>query len=136
MSDDKLLPSRLYGVPFFLRAAAILLLVTGAFGLIFYLTVLIFQLLGRNFLYEFRYKGFDETGLYFILFLYIALNSGLVISALQLLKLKRVGMYLYGISFVVFALLSYILQDDFGWILPGIGMLLLFVILLHLRKLT
>ncbi len=136
MNENNTIVSDRKSVPFFLRAIAILLLVTGIFGLLYYVTVTLFQVTGRNFLYDFRYKGFDETGLYFIIFLYIALYSGLVISALQLLRLKRKGMYLYGISLVVFALLSYFLQDDFGWIIPGIGLFLFLLTLFHWRMLT
>jgi hypothetical protein len=122
-------------IPFFLRVVAILILLTGSLGLLFYATVLVYQLAGRNFLYDFGYKEFDGTSLYFILFLYIALNTGLVISALQLLKLKRKGMYLFGISYLVFALLSYILQEDYGWSLPVIGLFIFLTILLHKSKL-
>lgn len=122
-------------VPFFLRVVTILILVTGIFGLLFYLTVTFYQITGSNFLYDFEYKDFNKQGLYFILFLYIALNSGLVISALQLLRLKRAGMYLYGISYLVFALLNYFLQDGLGWIMPVIGLLLFLTIFIHKKKL-
>ena len=122
-------------VPFFLRVVTILILVTGIFGLLFYLTVIFYQITGRNFLYDFEYKNFNRQGLYFILLLYIALNGGLVISALQLLKLKRKGMYLFGISYLVFALLNFFLQDDPGWTLPVIGLLLFLTIFIHKKKL-
>ena len=122
-------------VPFFLRVVAILILVTGVLGLLFYVTVTIYQVAGRNFLYDFGYKDFDRKGLYIILFLFIALNTGLIISALQLLRLKRAGMYLFGISYIVFALLSYFLQDDLGWFTPGVGLLLFLTVFIHKNKL-
>ena len=122
-------------VPFFLRVVTILILVTGIIGLLFYLTVTFYQITGRNFLYDFEYKDFNRQGLYFILLLYIALNGGLVISALQLLRLKRTGMYLFGISYLVFALLNYFLQDDPGWTMPVIGLLLFITIFIHKKKL-
>ena len=123
-------------VPFLLRAVSILVLTSGALGLVFYLIATIFQLAGRNFLYDFGYKNFNELGLYVILFLHLALNSGLVVSALQLLRLRKRGMYLFGISFLVFALLSYFLQDDFGWTIPLIGFLIFLVIFFYRKRLT
>ena len=122
-------------VPFFLRVVTILILVTGIFGLLFYLTITFYQITGRNFLYDFGYKDLDSQGLYFMLILYISLNSGLVLSALQLMRLKKTGMYVFGISYLVFVLLSYFMQDDLGWILPAIGLLLFLTILLHKNKL-
>ena len=127
--------SKTGSVPFLLRAVAILILVSGALGLFFYLTVTVYELAGRNFLFDFGYKNFNEQGLYVILFLLIFLNSGLVISAILLLRLKKTGMYLYGISFIVYALLSYLLQDDFGWTIPVIGLALFLTIFIYRKRL-
>jgi hypothetical protein len=123
-------------IPFFLRAIAVLFMVTGLLGLLFYAGVMIFQIAGRNFLYEFRYKGFGETGLYAIIAVYILLNFSLMLSGLKLLRLRKTGIYLYGISYVVFLLLSYVLQDNFGWFVLAIGFFIFIIILLHLRKLN
>ena len=61
-------------VPFFLRMVAILILVTGLVGLLFYLTVIVFELSGRNFLYDFGYKDFSREGMYAVIALYLLLN--------------------------------------------------------------
>jgi hypothetical protein len=123
-------------VPFFLRVASIFVLVTGIVGVLFYLLVGIYQLADRNFLYDLKYKGFSGFGYFFILITQMALNVGLIISAMMLLRLKRRGMYLFTISYLVFAFLSYFLQDDYGWTVPVVGLVLLLVIALHYKKLT
>lgn len=123
-------------VPFFLRFVAILILVTGVLGLLFYLIVTFYQITGRNFLYDFGYKGFDTQGLYLILTLNILLNMGLLISALQLLKLKKAGMYLFGITYLVFALLSFSIQEDNGWVTPVIGGVIFLIIFIFRKKMS
>jgi hypothetical protein len=123
-------------VPFFLRVVSIIIMVTGFVGVVFYLLVAIYQIADRNFLYELKYKGFSGIGYYTILLTQLALNIGLIVSSMLLLKLRRVGLYLFIISYIVFAFLSYLLQDDYGWTIPVVGMALLIVIALHYKKLT
>jgi hypothetical protein len=123
-------------LPFFLRVAAILIIVAGTLGMLFYLFVAIYQLTDRNFLYEMRYKGFSGLQYHLVLFAQLLLNAGLVMSAILLLKLKRAGLYVFAISYLVFGLLSYLLQDEYGWTIPIIGFILLIIIALHYKKLT
>jgi hypothetical protein len=123
-------------VPFFLRVVSILILVTGVVGVIFYLLAIIYQVADRNFLYELKYKGFSGSGYYVILLIQLALNLGLTLSAMLLLRLRRVGLYLFAISYIVFASLSYLLQDDFGLSIPVVGLFLLLIIALHYKKLN
>ncbi len=123
-------------VPFFLRVVSISILVTGSVGVLFYLLIVIYQITDRNFLYELKYKGFSGFGYYLILFTQLTLNIGLILSAMLLLKLKRSGLYVFTISYIVFAFLSYLLQDDYGWTVPVVGFVLLLFIALHFKKLT
>jgi hypothetical protein len=123
-------------VPFFLRVVAILILVTGSIGVIFYLLSIIYQIADRNFLYELKYKGFSGSGYYVILLIQLALNLGLTLSAMLLLRLRRVGLYLFAISYIVFASLSYLVQDDYGLSIPAVGLFLLFIIALHYKRLN
>jgi hypothetical protein len=136
MQETNTVTPSVFNVPFFLRVVSILIIVTGAVGVVFYALAVIYQMADRNFLYELRYKGFSGSGYYFILLTQLTLNLGLIISAMLLLRLKRVGLYLFTISYIVFAFLSYLLQDDYGYIIPVIGLLLLFIIALHYKKLN
>jgi hypothetical protein len=135
MDNTEPLINKPKSVPFFLRVVAILILVTGVTGFLFYSIAMGYYFVGRNFLYDIQYKGFTGSAYYFILFLQMVLNAGLAISAIMLLKLKLSGLYIFTISYLIFALLSYFLQDNYGWTVPVIGFVILIVIFLHKRKL-
>lgn len=123
-------------VPFFLRVIAILVIVTGLFGVLFYLLVTIYQFADRNFLYDLQYKGFSGFAYNAIVFTQLLLNVGLLISGMKLLKLKRTGLYVFAVTYLVFAFLSYFLQDEYGWTIPAIGLVILVLIMLHYPRLS
>ena len=122
-------------VPFFLRVVAILLLVTGIVGGVFYLLVAVFQISGRNFLYNEEYKGFSGLAYYAILTIQVLLYGGLVLSGILLLRLKRSGVYLFALSYLVFTVLGFLLQEEYGWSMPVAGIVVLVIIWLHKNKL-
>lgn len=121
--------------PFFLRVVSILIIVTGLFGFLFYLLVFVYQVTGRNFLYDVEYKGFSGYAFYFVLVMQVVLNGGLLMSGLQLLKLKKSGLYIFTLSYIIFALISYTIQDSYGWTIPIVGLVLLIVMLLYIKVL-
>ena len=123
-------------IPFFLRIIAILILVTGTIGTLFYLFAAGFQLTTQNFFDIAEYKGYSGLSYYMILSIQILLNGGLVLSGILLLKLKKSGIFVFATSYVVLALLNYILQDDFGWTVPVIGLITLLIILLFKNRLS
>lgn len=123
-------------IPFFLRVISIVILVAGSIGVVFYLLVLGYQIADRNFLYELRYKAFSGFGYYLILLTQLLLNVGLIISGVLLLKLKKKGFYVFAISYLVLAIMGFVVQDEYGWTAPVVGLLLLVIIALHYKKLT
>lgn len=123
-------------VPFFLRVVAVLIFVTGSVGVLFYLFVAGFQLSGRNLLYSPEYKGYSGLAWYSILVIQILLNGGLVLSAILLLKLRRTGMYIFGISFIIMVAINYVLHDQYIWAIPVAGVFLFIVIWLYRKRLS
>lgn len=135
MSEDIRTIENNTSVPFFLRIAAILILVTGTLGFLFYLTSLGFQLTGSNFLFDQEYKGFSGLSFTLILIIQVLLNAGLILSGSLILKLKLAGLYVFITSYLIFSTLSYLIFDDSGWTLPIIGMVISLIIFVHYRKL-
>ena len=135
MGETEYLNQKQKNTPFLLRVVAILILVTGLVGFLFYSIAVGYYFFGQDFLYDIQYKGYRGSAYYFILFLEMVLNAGLVVSAILLLRLKLSGLYVFAISYIIFALLNYFLQDNYGWTIPVIGFVILAIIFLHKRKL-
>ena len=135
MSEDVQTIKESPSIPFFLRVAAILMLVTGSLGFLFYLISLGFQLSGRNLLFDIEYKGFSGLSFTMILIIQVVLNAGLILSGILVLKLKMAGLYVFVASYLIYSALSYLIFDDNGWTLPIIGVVVSLIILAHFRKL-
>lgn len=121
-------------IPFFLRLASILIIVTGTIGSLFYLFAAGFQLSGQNYLFDINYKGFGGPSFYIVLTMQIVLNLGLLFSGLLLFKLKKTGIYLFSITFVVLALLNFLLQGDKNLAVPIVGVLIILLVFLYRKK--
>lgn len=124
------------GFTFFLRVAAILILVTGIIGALFYLFAAVFQLSGLDYLFNIDYKGFSGISFYLILYMQIVLNLGLILSSILLLRLKKSGIYIFTSTFIVMSLVNYFLQGDKNFAIPIIGLSLIVIIFLHKGKMN
>ncbi len=88
--------------PFLLRVVAIITLIGGIFGVFFFFSVIYFKIDGSNFPNYFQYK--DDEGVVFTIFLVlqILIHLGFILSAIQLIKHKRLGVYIYIACFMLF----------------------------------
>jgi hypothetical protein len=123
-------------IPFFLRVSAILILVTGTIGSLFYLFAAIFQLSGQDYLYNIEYKGFSGVSFYMVLSMQIMLNIGLVLSSVLILNFKKSGFYIFTATFVVMSLMSFFLQGDKNIAIPLIGLVLIIILFLYRNKMN
>ncbi len=117
-------------VPFLLRTAAIILLFGGILGIFFFSSVLFFKIDGSNFPNYFRYN--DEENIVFTTFtvMQLAIHLGFIISSIQLLKLKKAGVYIFIACFIMF-IISKLFYSDFSFfleILFGVFVLVFMVI--------
>ena len=121
--------------PFIFRVVIIFTLVGGILGLLFFLSVLFFQIDGSNFPGNFEYK--DETGIVFKVFLVlqIIIHIGFILSAVQLLKNKKAGVYYYTICIILFIISRLYYPESLVLIESLVGLILLFLMLLSWKKL-
>jgi len=100
-------------IPFLLRTAAIILLFGGILGLLFFLSVLFFSIDGSNFPNYFRYN--DNKNIVFTTFVIVQLviHLGFIISSVQLIKLKKTGVYIFIACFIMF-IISKLFYSDFS----------------------
>lgn len=122
--------------PFFLRVSAIFILVIGIIGALFYLLAAVFQLTGQDYLYNIEYKGFSGVSFYLMLIIQIVLNSGLILSSILLLNLKKSGIYTFATTFVIISLNNFFFKGDSSITIPVIGLVLAVIIFLHRSKMT
>jgi len=125
---------KITSIPFLIRLGSILILVTGSIGLLFYLFAAGFQLTGQNYLYGIDFKGFGGSSFYVVISMQLVLNAGLILSGIFLLKLKKTGIYLFSITFIVMALLNYFLQGDKNLAIPIIGTVIIILLFLYKNK--
>ena len=121
--------------PFVFRIVIIITLIGGILGLLFFSSVLFFQIDGSNFPGYFQYK--DETGIVFKIFLIlqIIIHIGFVFSAIQLIKNKKAGIYMYALCIIVFIISRLYYSESLVYIESFSGLLLLLLMILSWKKL-
>lgn len=124
------------GLPFPIRLIGIVVLVSGIFGMLFYLTALIVQLSGQDFLLNIDYKGYSGISFFIVLSIQIILNGGLVISSVLLLNQKKTGFYIFSATFVIMSLLNLLLQGDENIVIPLIGLGMIIIVYLYKGKMN
>jgi hypothetical protein len=123
-------------LPFVFKTIVYFILVYSILGLSFFLFVLFYQLFDRNFLLEWKYKGFDSVTIIIYLMLQAVLHGGLLLSAIQLFKLKKTGFFIFAISYLVLTILSFFMYYESGWISAVIGIIVLAILIIYLKILT
>ena len=121
--------------PFIFRIVIIITLIGGVLGLLFFSSVLFFQIDGSNFPGYFQYK--DETGIVFKIFLIlqIIIHFGFIFSAIQLIKNKKAGIYIYTICIIVFIISRLYYSESLVYVESFSGLLLLLLMILSWKKL-
>ncbi|PLW99931.1 MAG: hypothetical protein C0591_02065 [Marinilabiliales bacterium] len=122
--------------PFIFRVVIIITIVGGVLGLLFFTSVLFFRIDGSNFPGYFQYK--DPKGIVFTTFLVlqILIHAGFIFSAIQLIKNKKAGVYIYTICFILFIISRLYYSESFVFIEIFSGIVLLFLMVLSWKKLN
>lgn len=122
--------------PFIYRVVIIITIVGGVLGLLFFSSVLFFQIDGSNFPGYFQYK--DPKGIVFTTFLVLqmVIHLGFIFSAFQLIKNKKAGIYMYVICFILFIFSRLYYTESFVFIEIFSGLVLLFLMILSWKKLN
>jgi hypothetical protein len=121
--------------PFIYRVVIIITIVGGVLGLLFFSSVLFFQIDGSNFPGYFQYN--DPTGIVFTIFLIlqIAIHIGFIFSAIQLIKNKKAGVYIYALCIILFITSRLYYSESLVFIEIFSGLILLFLMMLSWKKL-
>lgn len=132
-SDNKVTLTK-HKKPALLLVSAIVILVMGIVGLVFFITATVYQYYNPQFLHDNidiidHYKHLNS----YVIILAI-LHLGMIISALLILRLKKAGYYLF-ISIFLTMLASELLIDEnliINYLIPGI--ILILVIGIYYRR--
>ena len=119
--------------PLLLRIVSIVILVEGVLGLLFFISAGIFKLYDKEFAGSLDLGGYSSNFYSFYIILHIAIFLGFVISAIYLLKSKRIGFNLFIISYIVLAGINFYMNDTIAWasIVIGLGFL---AVLMYFKK--
>jgi len=120
-------------IPFQIKVSILIIIVTSIVGILYYSTVIIYQLYNPEFLNNLGFKNDQYSSLNAFVIIQAILHIGLLLSALLIYKLKKSGLYLYFISF--FALLSTEIIYDGEFILAHIIMGLLIGVIITISML-
>ena len=121
--------------PFLLRIVAIITLIGGILGVFFFFSVLFFKIDGSNFSHYFQYK--DTEGIVFTIFLVlqILIHLGFIFSAIQLIKQKRTGVYIFIACFMLFIFSRLYYNSSSLYVEVFSGLVLLLFMMASWRKL-
>jgi len=121
--------------PFIYRVVIIITIVGGVLGLLFFSSVFFFRIDGSNFPGYFQYK--DPNGVVFTTFLLlqIAIHIGFIFSAIQLIKNKRAGVYIYALCITLFIMSRLYYAESLVFIEIFSGLILLILMILSWKKL-
>ena len=103
--------------------------------LFFFSSVIFFKIDGSNFPGYFQYN--DPTGIVFTIFLIlqIAIHIGFIFSAIQLIKNKKAGVYIYALCIILFITSRLYYSESLVFIEIFSGLILLFLMMLSWKKL-
>lgn len=122
--------------PLLFRITTVFVLVYSLLGTLFYITMLLYQVLDRNFLINWEYNEFNGITIILYLMLQAALHGGLLFSATQLIKQRKTGLYIFTLSYIIVTLISLYMHYEYGWINTLVGLIVLIILLFYRKKLT
>ena len=123
-------------IPFLLKAAALLIIVYGIFGLAYYTYVVLYSTVNTDFFMHLEYHSFRGNSLYLPLTIEFLIHLGLILSGFLMIYRKKVGAYLFYSSFFVALVFSVFVLDYINLTEIIIGSILLIIILVNRNHLS
>ncbi len=121
-------------LPVLLQVSATIIIVIGIIGFLFFTVASLYQYYNPNFLY---YNS-DASGFYMYLNVYIVilaiLHIVLCLSGFLILKLKKVGFYLFFFDFLLLLASEIILENKLILAYIIVGLILVFILLIYYRR--
>jgi hypothetical protein len=111
MSDTNKITATTQNIPTHVIVSAIIILVVSIIGIAFYLTASIYQLYNPQFLVGININQYTNLNIYVIV--QSISHIGLLISAIYILKLRKIGLYLYFISALLLLAVELFFDNEF-----------------------
>jgi len=121
-------------VPLLLRLVAVLIIVGGLLSILFFVLVGIFHLNDDSFIGNEDISGLGGNFYSFYIVLHIVLYSSFVLSGVYLMRLRKSGYYLFIINYLILTAFAIYLNDTFSWSTVIIGLSLLAVLSVYIKK--
>ena len=127
---------KLPGYTFLLRVILIFILVESGLGFLFFGLSLLFRLFNADFLLEIDYNGVGGNQFILFLMLLMLLHAGLFVSGVLMFTRKLAGFYLYIITMIILALLSFFSQEEVTYLAPIAGLISIIILLTYKNRFT
>ena len=121
------------GLPFLLKASALLLIVYGIIGLSYYLFTALYSIGNREFLEQLEYSNFKGNALFIPLLVEILLHITIIMAGFFIIYRKKQGSYYFYFALVFSMVFSFFFLSRFNTAEMIIGFILL-VIIFFTRK--
>lgn len=122
--------------PFILKLVALVILVEGLIGFLFYSAVLIYQIFDPRLLSDWGYNYYSGNTMIWLLFLQDMAHLGLIISAVLLLRGKRTGYFVSLLTFCFTAILWYVIHLENGWFGTIAALFMAIILTIYYKRLT
>jgi hypothetical protein len=119
-------------LPGLLKGTALLLIVYGITGFIYYFTVVIYSFVNNDFLSNLEYNNFNGNYLYIPLFVDLMIHLAIILSGFLLIYRKKQGTYYYYISYFFTIGFSTFILNRIN--LPEITLGLIILILIYINR--
>ena len=124
---------RKISLPFFYRLTSLAILVESILGFLLFFTVFMYSLSNRAFVLNWGYDDFSGKSFYLLVILQLVLFAGLALSAIQLLRRKKSGFYIFTLSYLLQTGVNYFVQHEFSLTGVIIGFVLWLILLLNFK---
>ena len=119
-------------LPYLIKGTALLLIVYGITGFVYYSSVVINSFVNSNFLSNLKYINFHGNYLYIPLFIDLMIHLAIILSGFLLLYRKKRGTYYYYISFFFTVGFSAFILNRFN--LPEILLGFIMLIMIYINR--
>jgi len=115
-------------IPVVLKIILVILIVMSVTGLLFFVIVGVFQIYNPSLLHDIQSSTGDSKKLDSFVLINIILHISMLISAILMLRLERMGFYLYLAVFIALILVGFVFENEFveSQIIAGVVLGLIF----------
>ena len=121
-------------IPILIRISTTIIIVMGIIGLIFFVTISIYQHNNPEVLSDISNNNIENLSLNWYIIIQALLHIGLIASALLIIQLRKIGLYMFLSVFIAMVATEFIFDNKLILNYLIVGLIIVFTVLLYYRK--